>query len=200
MSGQKEDRHLIHHLSGREAPARHRVRRGHDLGRQIVGGGARGDPGGAFLHQLRDQPPDHGGGAPGPPPVPARHPSGQANHRGKVYDGLGILMGAKGGKHLGRDPVLDGDREKGAEDRVGGGMARLWLDVDLLPGAGGEALGGGQRGGPDGGKGLAQAAALEGGVDDAALAFPQRAIGDKDRLAQQGRQTLAQAARVGGFG
>ena len=108
-------------------------------------------------------------------------------------------MGAKGVKYGRCGAMLDGNREKRAKNHIGCGMAGLlfYLNAMRPPLLRGQAFYGRFGCVPNGGVAAAQAPPFKGGVDDAALALPLRAIGQKHRIAQQRAQPLAQAA---GFG
>ena len=77
-------------------------------------------------------------------------------------------------------------------------MARLWLYI--ARGAVGQRGHAGDRRRPrrlDRRKGIAQPPARKGGVNNAALLFPQIAVGQEHRVPQQGPQPCADAVRFG---
>ena len=194
MTGKEEDRHLIDHFSGAEGLPRLRIGSGHDLGCQVIGRGSRFDLGHPFRRQPRDQPPDRPRGRPGLPPMPARQEARQGQEGGEVQDGLCALVVAELGEDLCRHLMFDRDGKERAENHIGCRVAHRLLDFDFTRL---HACAGGLCGRPHGWKRIAQASALEGGVDDPPLTLPRLAIGEKDRVAQQRAQPLADPV---GFG
>ena len=192
MTRKEKDRDLIDHFLGVKPFAGLRICGGHDLGRQIVGRGARRN----LVHpcggQFGDQTADDLGGSFRLTPKAARHPRRQRDERGKVQDRLGALIGAEFVKHLPRQNVVDRDREQRSENHIGGGVAGLFFDLDHT---GGQARDRGLGGGDHRGKGIAQASTLKRGVDDAALTFPVRPVGQEHRIPQQRAQALGYPAR-----
>lgn len=124
----------------------------------------------------------------------AGKPAGQGDQACQVDQRLRLLMRAEGGEDLGGDGMLDRQREEAAEDHVGGRVGGVGLDVHL---ADRQPRGGSAGGLENGGIGVADAAALEGRVDDAALAGPGLAGRDEDPVPQQRRQPLAHPRRLG---
>ena len=194
MARKEEDRDLVDHLFGAEARAGFGVARGHDLGRQIIWGGALRDLVHPRCGQPGDQRADRMRGRPCLGPMAARHPFWQGKKGRRIQDRLGALIGAELMKHLCRDLILDGDGEKRAKDHIGGGMAHFGFD---LAQAGGHACHRRLTCGPHGREGVAQPPTLECGVDDAALALPFRPIGQEYRSAQKRAQPFAHTV---GFG
>ncbi|MPL73778.1 hypothetical protein SDC9_19584 [bioreactor metagenome] len=192
VPGEEEDRHLIDHLGCSKARAGHRVGGGHDLRRQIVRRGARRDLGRAGGGEALDQRADSGGGAFRRARMKAREPARQRQQRAEIDHRRGVLMGAELVEDGRGGGILDRDREQGAEDHVSCGMRGFRLDLnrfraDLRAQAGDAGL----ARLPHRGEGVAQPAALEGRVDDPALAQPGLAIGQEHAVAQQWRQPLA---------
>ena len=192
MPGQEHDRDLVDHLGFGKRRAGVGVWGCHDPRGQIVGRRARRDGPTTRAHQIADQPANARGGGAGAARMGPRHPGGQGQQGRQVHQGLSGLMVAERLEHVGRNAVFDRHRKQRAKDHVGGGMGGLRLDV-LHPRR--QPLAGRARGGQNGGKAVAQAAAVKGRVDDAPLACPIRAVRDEDAVAQQRRQTLAHAVR-----
>ena len=197
MSSEEEDRNLIDHFIGVEPFSGFRIGGGHDLGGQIFGrsprlnlrhSGARevGDQGADPLRRL----------ARGPREQP-RHPARQGNERPEVQQGLAALVGFELCKDIACDTVLDRDREQRAKDHVGCGMARFGLHLNGLTTKRLQATYGCVRCLPHRGEGFAQASALEGRVNDAALPLPLRAVGQKHGISQQRAQAFADAVGLG---
>ena len=90
--------------------------------------------------------------------------------------------------------MLDGNREQRAKDDIRRGVTGFFLDLDHTGGQTGNRR---LAGRPDGGQGVAQPPPFKRRVDDAALTFPDLAIGHKDRIAKQRVQPLADAVRFG---
>ena len=190
MPGQKEDRHLIHHFRRLEPPSGLWVGGGHDLGRQIVRGHPARNLTCPGLRQFGDQRPDPRRRPRRGPPVKARKPARQRQKSGEVQDRLAALIAAEFGKHLCRDPVFDRNREQRSKDHIRCSMAHFRLDLHLARGQPRHRRLPGRH---HRRKGIAQAAAFKRRVDDPPLAFPDRAVGHKDRIAQQRCQPLADA-------
>jgi hypothetical protein len=95
MSGQKENRHLIDHFSSVKPLPRHRITRGHDLGRQIIGRSARRNGRLPRRGQIGDQTADPPCRIAGIARKPARDETWQRQERRDVQDRLAFLIAAK---------------------------------------------------------------------------------------------------------
>ena len=187
MPRQKEDRDLIDHFFGPKPVARHRVRRRHNLGCQIIGRSTSMDLGRAAFGQRGNQRADLAGGGFGLAAMQPRHPARQGQEGRKIEDRLAALIITESLKHLTGKPMLDRDRKQGAEDHIGGGMAHLCLDLHLALGQTRHRRLPRRK---DRRKSIAQSPPFKGRIDDAALPFPDRAIGHKNRIAQKRAQPL----------
>ena len=88
MSCEEKDRNLINHFAGVELRPCFGISGCHDLGRQIFGGGARGDLCHARFGQLGDQLANTCRTGAGVFAKQARHPSGQGHEGGQIKDRL----------------------------------------------------------------------------------------------------------------
>ena len=90
-----------------------------------------------------------------------------------------------------RRRILDRDRKERPEDHIERNMAGLALHIDgAAIGQGFQPLDARERRIPHRGQHVLGAATVKGRVDDPALPFPFRPVGDEDRMAQKRRQPL----------
>ena len=125
-----------------------------------------------------------------------RQPFGHRQQGGEVQERLRALMRAKLGKHRARHCMFNRDREQRPEDHICGGVGGLRLDFNrraIRLGAQPRDTGLPCR--PHRGESIAQPPALKGGVDDPALAFPRRAIGQEHAIAQKRGEAFADPVR-----